>query len=44
MRKELNLFGAPDFEAVAVKGDGVFDTLRAIVKLTTERVKKEIQG
>lgn len=44
MRKELNPFGAPDFEAVATKGEGVFETVRAMIKLTTERVKKDIQG
>jgi len=44
MKKELNRHGAPDFEAIATKGDGVFDTLRAIIKLTTERVKKQIQA
>ena len=43
MRRELNKHGAPDFEAIAVQGDGVFETLRAIVKLTTDRVKQQLQ-
>jgi mutual gliding-motility protein MglA len=43
MRKQLNLFNVPDFEAAAVKGDGVFETLRAIVKLTTDKVKRTLQ-
>jgi GTPase involved in cell partitioning and DNA repair len=43
MREEINTFGVPDFPASAAKGEGVLETLRAIVKLTTERVKKELQ-
>jgi len=43
MRKQINLYGVPDFEAVATTGDGVFDTLRTIVKLTTERAKKILE-
>ncbi|HEU5210560.1 MAG TPA: gliding-motility protein MglA [Longimicrobiales bacterium] len=30
---QLNPGGLPEFEAVAVRGDGVFDTLRAVSKL-----------
>jgi signal recognition particle receptor subunit beta len=33
MRAELNPDGLPDFEAVAIKGIGVFDTLKAVSKL-----------
>ncbi len=33
MRAELNPHGLPDFEAVATKGIGVFDTLKAVSKL-----------
>jgi signal recognition particle receptor subunit beta len=44
MRHDLNPFGVPDFEAVAVNGTGVFETLRAVVKLTTDRVKEKLQG
>lgn len=43
MRREVNLYGAPDFEAVAVKGPGVFDTLRTIVKLVTDKVRSELE-
>ena len=43
MRRDLNTFGVPDFEAVAVKGEGVFETLRAVVKLTTDKVKEKLQ-
>ena len=44
MRRELNTFKAPDFEAVAVQGTGVFETLRAIVQRTADNVKKELQS
>lgn len=43
MRKEINTFGVPDFEASALEGTGVFETLKAIVKLTTDRVKKDLE-
>jgi mutual gliding-motility protein MglA len=43
MRADINLYGAPDFEASAVAGKGVFETLRSIVGLTTERVKVQLQ-
>ncbi len=36
MRKDLNLWGVPDFEAIAIKGEGVFKTLKVISKLTIE--------
>lgn len=43
MRADLNLYSVPDFEAAAVNGVGVFETLRSIVTLTTERVKTQLQ-
>jgi signal recognition particle receptor subunit beta len=43
MRKQLNTFGVPDFEAIALTGEGVFETLRTIVKIATEKVKKDLQ-
>ena len=44
MRAEINTFGVPDFEAAALQGKGVFETLRAVVKLTMDRVKAELKG
>jgi signal recognition particle receptor subunit beta len=44
MRSEINTFGVPDFEAAALQGMGVFETLRAVVKLTMDRVKAELKG
>jgi signal recognition particle receptor subunit beta len=42
MRRGINVHGVPDFEAVAMSGTGVFETLREISKLTTERVKEKL--
>jgi mutual gliding-motility protein MglA len=33
LRRQLNPMGLPEFEAVAVNGTGVFDTLKAVSKL-----------
>ena len=40
LRALLNVTGAPDFEAAAVKGDGVFDTLKAIARQVLVELKK----
>ena len=42
MREELNPYQAPDFEAVATEGTGVFETLREIVQLVVVRVTKDL--
>ena len=42
MREELNPYQAPDFEAVATKGTGVFETLREIVQMVVVRVTKDL--
>jgi signal recognition particle receptor subunit beta len=42
MRKDLNLYGVPDFEAVAMQGLGVFETLRTIVKMVAEKVTQDL--
>jgi signal recognition particle receptor subunit beta len=36
LRQELNPGGVPDFEAVAIDGTGVFETLRAVSKLVVK--------
>jgi mutual gliding-motility protein MglA len=43
MRREINLYGVPDFEASAATGVGVFETLRAVVRLASDRVKEQIK-
>lgn len=40
LKKVLNTNGVPDFEAVASDGAGVFETLKAVVKLVLIELKK----
>ena len=42
LRSTLRLNGYPTFEAVATSGQGVFDTLKAIVNGVVTRVQREI--
>jgi signal recognition particle receptor subunit beta len=42
LRKELNTLGVPDFSAVALRGEGVFETLRKAVKMVIARVTKDL--
>ncbi len=42
LRKMLNRFNAPDFEACAIKGDGVFESLKMAIELVVNRVTKLI--
>ncbi|HEY5943954.1 MAG TPA: GTPase domain-containing protein, partial [Kofleriaceae bacterium] len=41
MRETLNLHRAPDYEAVAKTGTGVFDTLKGLAKLVLNNVAKQ---
>ncbi len=43
MRADINIYSVPDFEAIATSGEGVFETLREITKLTTESVKAKLK-
>ncbi len=43
LRKEINFYGVPDFEAIAIKGDGVFETLRTIVRLVMAKTKESLE-
>jgi mutual gliding-motility protein MglA len=40
MRKTLNRFNAPDFEAMARDGDGVFESLKCVIDNVVRRVGK----
>lgn len=40
MRKTLNRFNAPDFEASAITGVGVFECLKTAIELVVQRVTK----
>lgn len=42
LQKKLNLFNVPYFEAIAIRGVGVFDTLKAIINLVVQHVQKQI--
>jgi mutual gliding-motility protein MglA len=44
MRAAINKYGVPDFEACATTGIGVFETLRAVVRLASDKVKAELSG
>ncbi|HEX7809994.1 MAG TPA: GTPase domain-containing protein, partial [Thermoanaerobaculia bacterium] len=41
MYTQLNFKGEPTFEAVAMNGTGVFDTLKAVAKLVLTELKKK---
>jgi len=41
LEKTINTYGRPYFEAVAVKGVGVFDTLKMICKLVMAKIQKQ---
>ena len=41
MHKQLNVKGEPTFEAVAPKGAGVFETLKAVAKLVLQDLSKK---
>jgi signal recognition particle receptor subunit beta len=40
LEQELNPEGYPSFEAIAVKGDGVFDTLKAVAKGVLQKLSQ----
>jgi len=40
LRKTLNRFNAPEFEACAMKGEGVFESLKTAIELVVNRVTK----
>ncbi len=44
LEKELNIYKVPQFEAVAVKGTGVFETLKSISKLVLMNLKSGINN
>jgi len=44
MKKALNPRSVPDYEAVAMEGTGVFDTLKAIAKLVIMELKRGQEG
>src|SRR6185503_12224272 len=41
LNSKVNPYGCPTFEAVAVKGEGVMQTLKGISKLVVDRLNEE---
>lgn len=44
LERALNPNGFPSFEAVAVKGEGVFDTLKCIIKIVLEKARAKSES
>jgi signal recognition particle receptor subunit beta len=42
LQKRLNYFSVPFYEAVGIKGTGVFDTLKAIINKVVSNVQKQL--
>jgi len=42
LQKKLNFFDVPYFEAIAVKGEGVFNTLKAIINNVVQHVQNQL--
>lgn len=42
LQKKLNFFDVPSFEAVAVKGDGVFNTLKSVINGVVAHVQSQL--
>ncbi len=42
LQLKLNKYNVPYFEAIATKGDGVFETLKAVINLVVANVKKKL--
>ena len=42
LQKKLNFFNVPHFEAIAVRGDGVFNTLKAIINNVVQHVQGQL--
>jgi len=42
LQKKLNFFDVPSFEGVAIKGTGVFDSLKSIINLVVRHVQKQL--
>ena len=42
LQKRLNYFSVPFFEGVAIKGNGVFDTLKAIINKVVSNVQTQL--
>ncbi len=44
MERKLNFFGVPSFEAVAPQGQGVFNTLKEVIRQVVSSVQAQLEG
>jgi signal recognition particle receptor subunit beta len=42
LEKKLNFFNVPNYEAIAVRGEGVFNTLKAIINNVVQHVQNQL--
>lgn len=42
LQKKLNFFNVPHFDGVAIRGTGVFDTLKSVINLVVKHVQKQL--
>ena len=42
LQKKLNFFHVPHFESLAIKGTGVFDTLKSIINQVVQHVQRQL--
>ena len=42
LEKRLNFFNVPNYEAIAVRGEGVFNTLKAIINNVVQHVQNQL--
>jgi len=42
LQKKLNFFNVPYFDGVAIRGTGVFDTLKAVINLVVKHVQTQL--
>ena len=42
LQKKLNFFNVPSFDGVAIRGTGVFDTLKAVINLVVKHVQTQL--
>lgn len=42
LQKKLNFFNVPNFDGVAIRGTGVFDTLKSVINLVVKHVQKQL--
>jgi len=44
VEKKLNFLHVPSFESVATQGQGVFTTLKEVIKLVVQQVQSQLEA